>query len=102
MNPYISYREQNSEGQYEYFILQKAFPHIVGEIKLVPEKHFVEAATLSGYNMWVVFKNTLRGNSIPSYPDIFDEISLELEQMATWYLDNRIKINEKKYSKYKL
>ena len=99
---YITFREPDEEGNVGYYILQKDHPHFVGKIELSPKKNLVQPSPLAGYNMWVSFGGCLRGNVVPSYNKISETIVAVLDDMAIWYLDNRIKNNEKKYSKFKI
>lgn len=52
--------------------------------------------------MYVNFNGTLRGNLIPSYNDVLKEIDIIMEDMAIWFLNNRILADQKKYSKFKI
>ena len=99
---YITYRELNKEGEHEYYILQKDFPHFCGLISTSPKEVFVPPSVVSGYNLWIVFNGCLRGFVMPSYNGIDNEIMSILEDMAVWFYENRIVINEKKFKKFKL
>lgn len=98
---FITYREETENGL-EYFILQKGFPHFVCKISDIPEKHFVDAMPITAYNLFLVFNFTLRGNLIPSYQNIDEEIKSTMQEMAAWFYEQRIINNEKKYKKWKL
>lgn len=101
-SPYITFRDKDSEGNLQYYVLQRDFPHYLGVVSSVPVFNIVSPAPLSGYNLWVVFKGTLRGNMIPSYQNVGDEISNVLGVMALWYYTDRILMDKKKYKKFKI
>lgn len=100
--PYITYRDTDNEGNLQYYILQKEFPHFVGLISAFPKTEFIPAIGISGYNLWVVFNYTLRGRMIPSYKEIDKEILQAMCNMAEWYYENRILTEPKKYKKFKI
>lgn len=100
MIPYITYRELQ-EGRLQYYILQKEFPHYVGVISSHPVNSTLCQIAIPGYNLWVVFGGTIRGNFIPSYTDIQNEIETEFQKMAIWFLTERIQAEPKKFNKWK-
>lgn len=102
MMRYITYREIDSEGRLCYYILQKQFPHYKGIIALGKLENTLSSAPIAGYKMYVNFNGTLRGNLIPSYNDVMKEIDIIMEDMAIWFLNNRILADQKKYSKFKV
>lgn len=100
--PFITYREQLEDNVIGYFILQKDYPHFVGIISSTPYHKLVSSVAIAGYNLWVAFYGTLRGNVIPSYEGVGDEINEVLHRMAIWFLENRINNAERKYTKFKI
>lgn len=102
MSPFITFREMCAGGRLSYYVLQRDFPYIVGVINEAPPGNTIGASTVSGYNLWIVFNGTLRGNFIPSYRNITDEIQLVLDNMASWFLSERILPDEKKYKRFKI
>lgn len=102
MIQYITYREIDTEGRLCYYILQKEFPHYKGIIALEKLENTLSSAPIAGYKMYVNFNGTLRGNLIPSYNDVLKEIDIIMEDMAIWFLNNRILADQKKYSKFKI
>ena len=98
--PYITYRELE-QGRLQYYILQKNFPHYVGIISSHPVNSTLCQIAIPGYNLWVVFGGTIRGNFIPSYADIQNEIETEFQKMAIWFLTERIQAEPKKFNKWK-
>lgn len=101
MGTFITYREKDSSGVLQYYILQKDFPHINGLILNKPcEGNW--CSPVPGYNLWIVFDYTIRGKMIPSYKNIREEISSVLDRMAAWFYAERIMQDEKKYKKFKI
>jgi len=100
MNKFITYRDSDKNGRLRYFILQKEFPHFVGRISDDYTENALFKVPISGYNLWIMFNGTLRGNVVPSYKDIHKEIEDVFYEMSTWYFTNRISENHKKYSKW--
>ena len=98
---YITYREE-IDGDLQYFILQKEFPHFCCYISDKPIVNFIQPLPISSYDLWLVFNFTLRGNMIPSYKDIYDEICAVMTDMGLWFYSERILTNPKKYKKWKI
>jgi len=103
MNDFITYREQNEKGNLLYYILQRAFPHYEAVLSIAPTNSALAECPIAGYHFFVVIQGTLRGkNVIPSYVDVQKEMRSVANQMAAWYLENRILVDEKKYRKWKI
>lgn len=100
MIPYITFREPTQDGM-QYYILQKEFPHYVGIISSHPVNKTLCQIAIPGYNLWVVFCGTIRGNVIPSYNQIQNEIEIVFQNMAQWFLEHRILAEPKKFNKWK-
>jgi len=98
---YITFREPIEDGL-GYFILQKEFPHYLCNISESPVVNFIQPMPVTSYNLWLCFKGTIRGNFIPSYKDVYEEIRSVMQDMANWYFENRILIEPKKYRKWKV
>lgn len=101
MNTFITFRDKDENGVLQYYILQRDFPHLIG----VVWNHFDIGnwyAPIMGYMLYVNFNGTLRGNVIPSYKDVGEEIQTIMQAMADWYYTNRIMEDEKKYKKFKV
>jgi hypothetical protein len=101
MNNYITYRDLDVEGELQYFILQREFPHYIGMISTYQIDNLILPIQITGYYLWVNFAGTLRGNLIPNYRSISEDINLIINDMAVWYYANRIVTNPKKYKKFK-
>lgn len=101
MKPYITFRETDDNGELQYYILQRAFPHYMGVIKASPQDSLINAA-IPGYYLWVCFCGSLRGNMIPAFKGLRDELAAVYMDMASWYFTNRVEPNEKKYKKFKI
>lgn len=101
MNPFITFRELIN-GQLEYFILQRAFPHMIGKISTFPKEKAIVNAPIAGYNLYVTFDGCLQGNVLPSYRNIDKEVQNVFENMAAWFWSERIVGSEKKFEKFKI
>lgn len=102
MSPFITFRDTDNDGILQYYILQRNFPHFVGIISLSPVVNVFQPFPIAGYNIWVTFAGTIMGRYIPSYNHISEEIAETLANMAAWFYDQRIRSDEKKYSKWKI
>jgi hypothetical protein len=102
MNPFITFREKDKDGNLQYYVLQRAFPHYIGVVLNNPGSGLIGQSAIPGYTLWVVFDGTLMGNMIPNYRNVANEIQTVLDNMAAWYWSDRIILNEKKYSKFKI
>lgn len=102
MNAFITFRDTASNGELQYYILQRAFPNYLGVLALVPVEKSLINVPISGYQLYVVFDGVLQGNYIPVYKDVYDEMLSVFTEMARWYYEHRIIIDEKKYKKWKL
>ncbi len=102
MIPFITYKENYPNGEEHYFILQKEFPHLLCEVSSIPKIYFVPPMPISNYNLFIEFNGCLRGNVIPSYKDIGEEIKSVMYSMSVWFFEQRILPNEKKYKKWKI
>lgn len=100
MSPFITYRDIE-EGELQYYILQREFPHYVGIISTYPKTNFIESMPIAGYNLWIVFDGTIKGEVIPSYKNVDVDIKNSLNEMSIWYYAHRIIPQEKKYKKFK-
>lgn len=100
--PYITYREPDTNGNLQYHIVKKDFPHWCGVILESIPDHSIANFPIAGYRLYLVFNYTLRGRMIPDYQDVMKEIQSFCEHAATWYLSNRIEGNVGKYRKFKI
>jgi hypothetical protein len=101
MIPFFTCREEDENGKLQYYILQKAFPHYVGLLSEIPIK-FKISTPITAHNLWVVFDGSIRGNFIPSYRGVEDEIAMVINDMSLWFYENRILKEPKKYKKWHL
>lgn len=101
MNEFITYRETINE-KLEYYVLQKSFPHYQGRIVNYPVEGAIINTPIAGYNLWITFANTLRGNFIPAFKGVGEEIEHVFSNMSNWFLSERISKEPKKYEKFKL
>lgn len=99
--PYITYREED-EGILKYFILQKDFPHNIGVVATQPNIESLVQSTVAGYNLWIVFVGTLRGNFVAVYPNYEKDMQQIFDNMALWFVAERILKDQKRYEKFKI
>lgn len=102
MTPFITFREIDADGNLQYYVLQRQYPHFVSVLWGSPKEYLVQPIPISGYNLWLIFSGTIIGNWIPAYPDIEKEIMQTMENMARWYYTERILKDEKRYKKFKI
>lgn len=101
MERYITFRDEEDKKP-KYYILQRDFPHFIGEVSTTPDKHLVGATPIPGYKLWIVFQFCLRGKSVPSYRDLESIILNTMNDMASWYFQNRIETDQKRFLKFKI
>jgi hypothetical protein len=99
---YITFREPDEDGQLRYYILQRAWPHYIGEVVDNPYYNAIIKVNVPQYKFYIAFVGTLRGREFPAYQKITEEITAVLHDMAQWYFVNRLQTNPKKYSKWHL
>lgn len=100
---YITFREPNDKGSLLYYILQKAFPHFQAVLSIVPANGSLADSPIAGYHLYVVIEGTIRGkNIIPAFNNVTVEMQAVANDMAAWYLENRILPDERKYKKWKI
>jgi hypothetical protein len=102
MQPYITFREADQFGKLQYYILQRAFPHYIGQLVEYPSNIIVQSIPIAGYSLWLSYTGTIRGKVVPAYSDYQMELQLELENMARWFGSERIHKNPDKYKKFKI
>jgi len=102
MKPFITFREEDEQGELQYYILQKAFPHYLGRIVSQKLESNLMQKPVSGYNLYVVFNGSLRGNLVPAFKDVYEEIENVFHAMADYFYRERILKEEKKYQKWKI
>lgn len=102
MNPFITFREKDNDGNLQYYVLQRGFPHYVGKISPYPIENPICQVALPGYNLWVVFDGVLRGNFAPSFPNELKNMQIVFENMAVWFHSERVVMSEKRYKKFKI
>lgn len=100
--PFVTFREVDETGTLRYYILQKDFPHNLGKILSQPDHEAIVQSIVPAYNLYIVWSGTLRGNMIAAYPDYKKELQQTFDQMATFFYTERILVDEKRYSKFKI
>lgn len=102
MNPFITFRDTASNGGLQYYILQRTWPHYLGVLTMIPIEKVLINMPIAGYQLYITFDGVLQGNYVPGHKDVYEEIQSVFTEMARWYLDKRIMIDEKKYKKWKI
>lgn len=102
MSPYITFRDQNKQGDLVLYILQRDFPHYVASLVYIPIADSPCCIPISGHNLWVNFEGTLRGRFIPSHNDVPREIQAVFESMALWFYSERVMADSKRYKRFKI
>lgn len=102
MKPFIVFKEIDSNGELKHYVLQRDFPHYLGVILEYPRQEAIVKSAVSGYNLWVCFAGTLRGNFIPNYPEVLVEKQRVFDIMANWFYTNCVMPEEKKYKRFKI
>lgn len=100
--PYITYREPNKDGVLQYFVLQKSHPHYVGKLTGYTDEVSLLKVPISGYALQLNFHGVLRGRYLPAYKGVDEDLLIEFQKMAQWFLDERILKDEKRYKKFKI
>lgn len=101
MSPFITYRDKDENGNLQYYILQRDFPHFVGVISSTPITGTWQSG-IAGHNLWVIFAGTLRGNVVPNYNHISEEIDSVFTNMAAWFHAERIVMDQKRFKRFKI
>lgn len=102
MIPFITYRETDSNGTLQYYILQKQHPHYIGIISSHPIARTLGQSAIMNHNMWVVFWGTIYGKTIPAERNVWEDIQLITDGMAMWFYKERILTETKKYKKWRI
>ena len=83
MNQFITFREEDKNGELQYYILQRDHPHYVGFITPIPNEESLQSSPIPGYNLYVQFSGTLRGNFIQMNPSYSSELMSVYNDMAS-------------------
>lgn len=102
MSPFVTFRDTDSGGVMQYYILQRAYPHYVAKITYYPTGGSICEVPVTGHNLFVSFSGCLRGNYVPAYPKVEEEINAVFHAMALWFYENRILADEKRYKKWQI
>lgn len=100
MSPFLTFKDADKEGNLQLYILQRAFPHYVGVLSYIPVADSFSCIPLSGHNLWINYAGLLRGNFIPSYGGVNQEIEAVFHSMALWFYSERILKDPKRYKKW--
>jgi hypothetical protein len=101
MSPFITFRDDDLQNGLQYYILQREYPHYMSVITEEKLDSIIPPQQITGYYLWVNFCGTLRGNLIPGYLHIQEDIKFVLNEMTQWYYINRVVPQHKKFKKFK-
>lgn len=99
--PYITYRETDSENRLCFFILQKKQPNYIGLLVASPVEGAIINVPIPNYNLWITFYGCLIGNYIPAVNGVLSDMSQVFYEMSSWYYTNRVE-GVRKYDKFKI
>lgn len=102
MQPFITFRDKDKNGNLQYYILQRDYPHYVGVIASERVVGAIAEAVIPGYSLYVTFSGVLQGNYIPMYKDSKNEAQQILDNMAAWFWSERIAMDKKRFKKFKI
>jgi hypothetical protein len=102
MEPFITFRDTDKNGELQYYILQRAFPHFIGVIKYKPSDTALYYISVSAHHLYILFAGTLQGNFLPGYKDAVEEMEAVIRNMAEWFYANRVIVEPNKYKKWKI
>lgn len=100
MEPYITFKDTDNQGELQYYILQRKFPHYIARIAYKPSDTALFYISISGHHLYVTYAGTLQGNFLPGYKDAVEEMESVMTNMAEWFYANRVAIDLKKYKKW--
>lgn len=104
LDPFITFQNQG-----EYYILQSKHPNYIGkilrfesdkEMEFYNNSDSIYSTTVPGYRIGITFSGALQGNQLLFHPQWRDELRAIFENMAQFYLKDRILVNENKWRKY--
>lgn len=102
MEPYITFRDTDNNGELQYYILQRRFPHYVAIILGKPKEDAIVTSAVSGHHLYLSFAGTLQGNFIQAIPKVEEEIQAIFDSMSAWFYSKRILPEPKKYKKFRI
>lgn len=100
MSPYITFRDNDKNGELQFYILQRDFPHYCAILSSHPIPEPLAIAPISGHNLWIIGMGTIRGSYLPSYRDAIEQMQAVIEAMAVWFHEQRILPDRKRYKKW--
>lgn len=100
MEPYITFRDTDKNGELQYYVLQGVFPHFVGIVLNHPKEGAIAEASVLNYHIYISFGGTIQGNYILSKKDINKELQQTMQSMADWFYKSRILVEPKRFKKW--
>jgi hypothetical protein len=100
MSPYITFRDHDSKGELQYYILQRDYPHFCGRVDYFPSTEPLCQVPVTGHHLYISYAGTLRGNIAPVHEQFEREILFVFHSMALWFYSERIMKDPKRYRKW--
>lgn len=102
MEPFITYKEKDVNGDDLYFVLQRKFPHYQAVVLEQPKEGAIVSVPVSGHHLYLTFAGNIQGNYIPARFDVERELQDVFEKMAQWFYMKMVLVNPKRYKKFKI
>lgn len=100
MSPFITFKDYSANGELEYYILQRDYPHYLGKISYYPSGEPICQVPVTAHHLYVTFAGVLRGNYIPAHQGVEKEIDAVFNAMALWFYSERIMKDQRRYKKW--
>lgn len=102
MEPFITYKEKDVNGDDRFYILQRSFPHYQGIILEQPKDGALAIAPISGHHLYITYAGTIQGNYILAKADVQSEVQSVFQKMAEWFYIKMVSVDPKRYKKFKI
>lgn len=99
MIPFILFKEKDKNGNIQQYVLQRDYPNYIGVVNFRPIETTICQQPIAGYNLWVNFNGSLRGNMMPLDKGSLKEMEEIFFNMACWFYTEMDTI---KYESYKI
>ena len=100
MSPYITFKDFDSNGELQYYILQREYPHYCGVVAYLPIADSICQIPVTAHHLYITFAGTIRGNFALAHPQMEKEIYFIFHSMMLWFYQNRIVKDPKRYKKW--
>jgi hypothetical protein len=100
MEPFITFRDTDRQGNLQYYILQRDYPHYCGMIVEKRSDTAIMQMPVAKHHLYVEYAGTIRGSYVPGHKDVMQEIEHVFRHMAEWYYEHRIVPDPKRFKKW--